>query len=97
MLSVILIMATLTKRTEIGWVTILWCVVKVGYSENYPCILACLRIVAVGVVLNSAELTTIISALQYLRSYLLPVLRITRSIFWLYWHWFSSFFALSHK
>ena len=79
-------MAFLTQRTEVGRVTVLRRVVKVGNSQHHLDHLPGLFIPEVGVILLSAELTAVIGSLQYGCSYLFPVGRITALILWSYWH-----------
>ena len=81
MLGIVAVMTLLAQSTKILWVTILWLMIEVGYRQDYVCVLSRLRIVAEGVVLNTAELAAVDSPLQYPFSYLLPVLRVARFVF----------------
>ena len=91
MIGIVTVMASLAECTKILGITILGCVVEVSDGENYlhyyrtiPILCACLG--HITIILNPTELTTVVSPLQDLQSYILPVRRISFLVFWSYRH-----------
>ena len=86
MLRVIQIVATLTQGAQILGIAILGCVIEVSNRKDYPHLLARLWIEPHGVVLDSAELTSVVGAFKDSGAYLLPIFRIAVTVFGSYRH-----------
>ena len=86
MLNVIAIVATLTKGAKILVRAILDDFVHVGDGQYDVRHFARLFVQAIGVVLHSAELTAIVRPFEDVRPNLLPVLWVSRFVFWSYRH-----------
>ena len=78
MFGIVPVVTSLAECSKILRITILGCVVEVSDGENYlhyyrtiPILCACLG--HITMILNSTELTTVVSPLQDLQSYILPV------------------------
>ena len=91
MLGIVTVVTSLAECTKILGITILGRVVEVSYGKNYlrhyrtiPVLCACLW--HITIVLNPTELTTVVSPLQDLHPYILPVRRISFLILWSYRH-----------
>ena len=87
MLCVILVMTPLAQRFQVIIRAVFWCMVEVGNRQHNICVLTCLRVMAVSVIFNTAELATVICSFQNPFSYLLPTLWIARLVFWLNGHY----------
>ena len=88
MFGIVPVVTSLAECSKILRITILGCVVEVSNREDYPypLLLAVNHTYTIVMVLNSAELTTVVSSLQDLHSYILPIRRISFLIFWSYRH-----------
>ena len=91
MFGIVPVVTSLAECSKILRITILGCVVEVSYGKNYlhrfwefPILCACLG--HITIVLNPTELTTVVSPLQDLHSYILPIRRISFLVFWSYRH-----------
>ena len=78
MLGIVPVVTSLAECSKILRITILGSMVEMSDGENYldrfgelPVLCACLG--HITIVLNSTELTTVVSPLQDLHSYILPV------------------------
>lgn len=77
MLCVVCVMALLAKRPKVCRVAVLWSMVEVRNSQHDPA-----PVLSDGIVLNPAELAAVICPFKDACAYLLPVLRVSRFIFW---------------
>jgi hypothetical protein len=91
MFGIVPVVTSLAECSKILRITILGCMVEVSYGENNPnddrvvkVFLSCLWHIAM--ILNPTELATVVSSLQDLHSYILPVRRISFLVFWSYRH-----------
>lgn len=91
MFGIVPVVTSLAESAKILRIAILGSMVEVSDGENnlnrfweFPILCACLWHIAI--ILNSAELATVVSSLQDLHSYILPIRRISFLVFWSYRH-----------
>ena len=85
-LCIISVVTPLTQGSQIIVRAVFGGVVEVCYRQDDICVLARLRIIAVCVVLHSAELAAVLCSLQYPFPYLFPVIRVSWLVLRLYRH-----------
>ena len=78
---VILIMTSLAQSFEVFIRAIFYDLVHVRDCQHNICFLACLGVETVCMVLNTTKLAPVVGSLQYLRPYILPVLRVSSLVF----------------
>ena len=86
MLCVIGVVALLTQGSEVAGVAIFGRMVEVSNRKDYPCLFARLRVEPHSVVLNSAELASVMGAFKDSGAYLLPIFRIAVTVLRSYRH-----------
>jgi hypothetical protein len=91
MFGIVPVVTSLAECSKILRITILGSMVEMSDGENYldrfgelPVLCACLG--HITIILNPTELTTVVSSLQDLHSYILPIRRISFLVFWSYRH-----------
>ena len=91
MLGIVPVVTSLAECSKILRITILGSMVEMSDGENnlhyyrtIPILRSCLW--HITIVLNPTELTTVVSPLQDLHSYILPIRRISFLVFWSYRH-----------
>lgn len=77
MFCIILVVTPLTQGSQIIVRAVFGGVVEVCYRQDDVCVLPCLRIIAVSMIFDSAELAAVFRSLQNPFPYLLPVLRVS--------------------
>ena len=91
MFGIVPVVTSLAECSKILRITILGSMVEMSNREDYldrfgelPVLCACLG--HITIILNPTELTTVVSPLQDLHSYILPIRRISFLVFWSYRH-----------
>ena len=91
MFGIVPVVTSLAESTKILKITILGSMVEMSDGENYLDRFGELPVLRsylwhITMVLDSTELTTVVSPLQDLHSYILPIRRISFLVFWSYRH-----------